>query len=266
MIECLIVAVLTQTPDEAAAIDEAASPTIVDVNPGVWLTRVRGNTTFGGAALKLDEVMGVDDLNAAFRGEMTIRNDDWAVKIKGVTLSTSGRAEVSGGSWGGRTITAGDATSFDMTWLQLEGHWRAWTPMGDGRFETNEAMDLSFGPHIAASYIDLEESLTSGGVPVRASGAWWSVLAGLQMNMAADLRQLVPWLHQLRVGISGQAGTTVGQGSFAWSVEGGLTLMVTPNVGAIVGYRLMEFNELKSGDWEVSPRFPGLFIGANVSF
>lgn len=267
MIELLLTAVVAQAPDAPEPIEPSEAPTIVDINPGVWLMRVRGNTSFGDATFKLDDDMGVDSLNAGFRGEMSIRNDEWAMKLMGTSISASGTAETTGGTWGGQPVAQGDATTFDMTWLQLEAQWTAWTLLGDGRRDTNDALDLTFGPHLAASYIDLEESLTSAaGVRATGSGAWWSVMGGAQVSMQADMRRFASWMHQLRVDISGQAGTTVGEGGFAWAVQGGLTIMFTPNIGASVGYRLMEFNDLQSDGWEVSPRFPGLFIGMNVSF
>jgi len=251
----------------AAAVAAAQLPVMVDIKPGVWLMRVRGDSSFGGGTFKLDETMGVDSLNAAFRGELTIQHTDWAVKLMGTTINAGGSVETTGGTWGGVGLTAGDETSFNMSWLQFEGHWTAWTLLGDGRRDTNEALDLSLGPHLAVSWIDIEEKLTPAiGASATASGGWWSVMGGAQVSMQADMRKFSSWLYQLRVDVSGHVGTTIDKGGFAWAVQGGLTMMFTPNIGATVGYRLMEFNDLESDGWTVSPRFPGLFLGANVSF
>jgi len=258
----------TTTMAGAAAVASAEAPIMVDVNPGVWLMRVRGDTSLGGGTFKLDDTMGVDRLNAAFRGELTIHHADWAVKLVGTTINSSGAVETTGGAWGGLPLTAGDSTSLDMSWMQFEGQWTAWKLLGDGRRDTMDPLDLTLGPHVSLSWVDLEQKLTSAtaGTTSTAAGTWWSVMVGAQVSMQADMRRFSPWLHQLRVDVSGHAGTTVGHGGFAWAVQGGLTLMFTPNVGASVGYRLMEFNDLQSDGWTVSPRFPGLFIGLNVTW
>ena len=207
----------------AAAVTAAQLPVMVDVKPGVWLMRVRGDSSFGGDTFKLDETMGIDSLNAAFRGELTIQHTDWAVKLMGTTINAGGSVQTTGGTWGGIGLTAGDETSFDMSWLQFEGHWTAWTLLGDGRRDTNEALDLSFGPHLAVSWIDIEEKLTSTatGVSTTASGGWWSVMGGAQLSMQADMRKLSSWLYQMRVDVSGHVGTTIDRGGFAWAVQGG---------------------------------------------
>jgi hypothetical protein len=212
--------------------------------------------------------MGVDRLNAAFRGELSLYHGDWAVKLMGTSINAGGEVESAGGTWGTLPLAVGDSTSFEMSWLQFEGQWTAWTLLGDGRRDTVDGLDLSFGPHLAISWIDIEEKLTSAALGTTATGrgSWWSVMGGGQVSMQADMRPFASWLHQLRVDVSGHVGTTVSQGGFAWAVQGGMTMMFTPNIGATVGYRLIEFNELEYDGWTVSPRFPGLFIGMNVTF
>ena len=77
----------------AAAVTAAQLPVMVDVKPGVWLMRVRGDSSFGGDTFKLDETMGIDSLNAAFRGELTIQHTDWAVKLMGTTINAGGSVQ-----------------------------------------------------------------------------------------------------------------------------------------------------------------------------
>jgi hypothetical protein len=255
---------------EAPAVDFALmqTPVQVDVQPGLWLTRVRGTTISGGGSLKLDENLGLDPLTAGFRGELSVRFEPWTVKLLGAGFNATGSAETTGDTWGGLPVVAGDRTALNLQWLQFEGHYNALALLGDGKRHTNERLDLSVGPHVAVSWLDMEQRLTSTalGTSVTQTGSWWSVMGGVQLSMQADMAEFASWLHQLRVEVICHAGTTVGDGALAWEVRGGLTLMFTPNVGATVGYRLMEFNDLAQDNWTISPRFPGLFIAVNVSF
>ncbi|MCH2139021.1 MAG: hypothetical protein MK074_08235 [Phycisphaerales bacterium] len=242
------------------------APIQVDVQPGLWLTRIRGETTCGGAMFLLDEQMGVDDRMAAFRGGLTVSREPWTAKLMATSFAASGTARATGGTWAGQVVTAGDATAFETTWMQFELQWDKWPRRGDGSRRTNDPLDLIFGPHIGVSYLDLEQQLTNGGgATVRRSGEWWSATLGGHLALQADLRDMLPMIQQMRVEVAGGAGMSMG-GGMVWSIRGGLTLMVSPNVGATLGYRLMQFNELEKDDWTVSPRFPGLFMGLNITF
>ena len=265
------VLLLSAAMGQAAPADILADlrpPVQVDLQPGVWLTRVRGTTVSGGGSLKLDEDLGLDPLTTGFRGELSVWHEPWTVKLLGAGFNASGSAETGGGSWGGLPIDVGDHTSLDLQWLQFEAHYNALALLGDGKRHTSDRIDLSFGPHVAVSWLDMEQRLTSSALATSVSqtGSWWSVMGGAQLSMQADMGDFASWLHQLRVEVIGHAGTTVGDGGLAWEIRGGLTLMFTPNVGATVGYRLMEFNDLVQDNWTISPRFPGLFIALNVSF
>jgi hypothetical protein len=242
-------------------------PILVDVQPGVWLTRVRGFTAAGGSTFSLDNAMGLDEHNTAFRGALTVTREPWAVKLMSTSFGATGSAASTGGTWAGQAVTAGDSTSFDARWLQLEAQWDHKAPRGDGSRRTNDPLDLLFGPHLAVSYLDLEQRLTSASTlnTVSRDGAWWTVMVGGQLTMQADLKRMVGWLHQLKVEVAGSAGATMNGGG-AWSVRAGFTLQFTETIGATIGYRLMEFTDLEQGDWTVSPSFPGLYVGVNISF
>jgi hypothetical protein len=194
-------------------------PILVDVQSGVWLTRVRGFTAAGGSTFSLDNAMGLDEHNTAFRGALTVTREPWAVKLMSTSFGATGSAASTGGTWAGQAVTAGDSTSFDARWLQLEAQWDHKAPRGDGSRRT----------------------------------------------MQADLKRMVGWLHQLKVEVAGSAGATMNGGG-AWSVRAGFTLQFTETIGATIGYRLMEFTDLEQGDWTVSPSFPGLYVGVNISF
>jgi opacity protein-like surface antigen len=70
----------------------------------------------------------------------------------------------------------------------------------------------------------------------------------------------------LTVGVGGSVGGTITDGGMFWKVSGGLGLNITPNFSVNLGYRLMEYKNLTNNTWDLSPSFPGLFAGLNISF
>lgn len=262
----LSAALLSQpaTDDTAEALS-TAKPVLVDLQPGLWFTRVRGLTSTGTTEFELDTQLGLDEHLGAFRGCLTITREPWTAKLMGTSFHANGHAQTSGGTWADQPVEAGDPTAFDVSWLQFELQWDQRNPMGDGSRRTTEPMELLFGPHVAVSYLNLEQRLTSSGGTVERDGAWWSLMVGGQFTMQADMHRFADWMHQLRVEIAAAGGASMDGGS-TWSIRATTTVMFTPTIGLSAGYRLVEFNELTRDDWTVSPRFPGFYLGLNIAF
>ncbi|MCP4760107.1 MAG: hypothetical protein GY894_08900 [Planctomycetes bacterium] len=252
---------------DLAALGEA--PLRMDMDLGAWLVRVKGEGSNGGDTLQIgddtDNSMDLGNLTALFRGELTISKDPWAVRVMGTHGSWNGTANLAAATtWGGRALLPGVDydSSLDMSWLAFEGHWYPITLQGDGRRDTTEPIELLFGPHLGITWLDIDQSLA--GVDNGAS--WWTVYGGAELSLDVDLRPFTSLVHGMSVDVGGSVGGTGSNGGLFYKVRGGLTLHVTPNFGATVGYRLMEYKNLTDGDWDISPSFPGLFIGLNVSF
>jgi hypothetical protein len=264
----------------AAAADESSEPAAdlkalgeaplrMDLDLGAWLVRAKGDGSNGGNTLDFgddtDNSMGLGNLQALFRGELTLSQDPWAVRVMGTHGSWDGTANLADGTtWGGQALLPGvdyDA-SLDMSWLAVEGHWFPIALRGDGRRDTTEPIELIFGPHLGVSWLDIDQSLAG----VTNGSSWWGVYGGAELSLDVDLRPFTSLLHGLSADVGGSVGGIGADGGLFYKVRGGLTLHITPNVGATVGYRLMEYHDLKDGDWDISPSFPGLFIGMNVRF
>ncbi len=255
-----------EQPTDTISLAEA--PLRFDFDGGAWLVRAKGTGSNGGGELEIGDsgsTMGLGNLEALFRGELTISKDVWGVRVMGTHGSWSGNANVDPGTvitWGGNPVTTGMRSSLDMSWLAFEGHWDAITLQGDGKQHTNDPIDLVFGPHIGVAWLDLDHSLAG----VDNSGNWWSVYGGGELSMVIDLKPFTNLLHSLTVDVGGSIGGTVADGGMFWKVGGGLGLNFTPNIGIDVGYRIMEYKNLTNNTWDLSPSFPGLFIGLNVTF
>jgi len=241
----------------------------MDLDAGAWLVRAKGEGSNGGNTLQIGDdtnsSMDLGNLTALFRGELTLSKDPWAVRVMGTHGSWSGTANLAAGTtWGGQALLPGVDydSSLDMSWLAFEGHWYPIILHGDGRRDTTEPVELLFGPHVGVAWLDIDQSLA--GVDNGAS--WWSVYGGAELSLDVDLRPFTSFAHGMSIGVGGSVGGTGSDGGLFYKVRGGLTLHITPNFGATVGYRLMEYKNLTDGDWDISPSFPGLFVGMNVSF
>jgi hypothetical protein len=70
----------------------------------------------------------------------------------------------------------------------------------------------------------------------------------------------------LRLEAGGAIGPAFGgDGGYAWSIRGGVTLEVVENVGINFGYRLLELN-VEDDDWEFDGGLQGLFLGGTIRF
>jgi len=255
--------------DISSVASTAEAPLRFDLDVAAWLVRLKGDGSNGGATLQFGEdtsdSMGLGNLEGLFRGELTIGRDPWAVRLMGTSGSWNGTTNLGAGTtWGGQPILAGVdyPASFDMSWLAMEAHWYPTAWLGDGRRDTRDPVDFRFGPHVGVSWIDIDQSLGS----VRNGGVWWTAYGGAELMLDIDLQPYTPLLHSMSVGAGGSIGGAASDGGLFFKVRGGLTLRFTPNIGATVGYRLMEYRNLKDGDWDISPSFPGFFLSANVTF
>jgi len=254
--------------DASEAIAMAEAPLRMDFHVGTWLVRAKGTGSNGGSELEIGDTgstMGLGNLEALLRGELTIGKGEWSVRAMGTHGSWSGDGQVdSVTTWGGVPLVPGTnyASSLDMTWLAFEVHWDHLTLQGDGKRHTTDPIDLIFGPHIGVAWLDLDQSLAG----VHNSGNWWSLYGGGELSMIIDLRPFTDLVRSMSVDIGASIGHTMADGGWFWKINGGLGLHFTPNIGVNVGYRIMEYKNLTANSVELSPSFPGLFIGLNVNF
>ena len=255
--------------------DLVGVPLSIDLQVGAWLTRIDGTASNGGPGADFFNFrdgfrsLGLDELAATFRGELTVSSGEWGGRLMGAYGKWSGEANVQRNTqWGGQTLTANTPydSSLEMSWMGFELLWNPWVAEGDGDRNTLDPLEITLGPNVGVNWLNIDQSLDTNGGTVENSASWWTVYGGAQLSARVDLRPYTSFLHSMEVGVGGSVGSTVSNGGVFWKVRGGLTLNFTPNIGAEVGYRLMEYKDLMDGNWELSPRFPGLFVALNISF
>ena len=91
-------------------------------------------------------------------------------------------------------------------------------------------------------------------------------MIGAGIDIAWDVNQLIPLIDRLDIAASTTFGPALsGDGGSAWQVRADLTLSMTPNIGLVFGYRLLEMN-LEDNDYTFDAGLQGLFVGASLRF
>ena len=242
-----------------------------DFTPGVWLLRVRGNASNGPGNqpdLRLDTQLGLTDLITAFRGEAVISKGEWAVRLAGSTFDSSGSTTAEAVmQWGNILLSPGDdfTSTFDMSFMSGELQWELWTPLGGQKLTEEEPLRLGMGPHVGISWIDIDQTLTSGLDTVSNGSAWWSIWGGANLEFEFDMKRFVSWIDSIRVQAMGGIGATPVDGGLMWHAGGGAQIFFTPNISASIQYRYEKYT-LEDDDWNLTPNFQGLFLGATFRF
>ncbi len=263
------------TPNDSSSTDTKSSleklvgaPLTIDIKAGAWLSRIDGTASNGPNFMNFGEgfrSLDIGNLEAAFRGEMTISSGEWGGRLMGAHGKWSGEATVPNATvWGTRTLLPGRQydSSLEMSWMGFELLWNPWSLEGDGDRNTLDPLEIIVGPNIGGNWLDIKQTLDS----VDTGSSWWTAYGGGQVSARVDLRPYTDILHSMEVDFGASVGSTISNGGYFWKIRGGLTLNFTPNIGAEVGYRIMEYKDLKDGNWEISPRFPGLFIALDIRF
>jgi hypothetical protein len=249
---------------------------------GAYLPRLNGDASLGAGAPQLDLSTQLD-LNTrepTFDMELTLRkNEVWDLTLSGFAFSTTSSNVFSGSAtWGSIVLNDGDPyqASFDMTTLSADLAVAVWRPFKrgsprlhgdanrtrDGRY----AVDLRFSPLLAMRFVDVEQSLSSGGIRETAGGEWVGLMLGLDVSLEYRPDGKIPLLDTLGI----QAGLAVGpalggDGGLMWQVRAGVTIQIIEPVGVMVGYRLVEM-DVENGDYKVNGGLQGLFIAASLRF
>jgi hypothetical protein len=249
---------------------------------GAYLPRLNGDTALGAGAPELDLSTQLD-LNTrepTLNVELTIRKKEiWDLTFGGFAFSTETSNVFSGtATWGSIVLNDGDPyqASFDMTTLSADLAVAVWRPFKEGspRLKRDDnrirdgryAVDVRFSPLLAMRFVDVEQSLASGGIRETAGGEWVGVMLGLDASLEYRPDGKIPLLDTLGIQAGLAAGPALGgDGGLMWQVRAGLTIQLIEPVGVMVGYRLVEM-DVENGDYKVSGGLQGLFIAASFRF
>ena len=257
--------------DKEPVFSETDGELTFEFTPGVWLLRIRGNASNGPGDqpdLRLDTQLGLTDLITAFRGEAVISKGDWSVRLAGSTFDSSGSTTAEEFmQWDTILLSPGDdfTSTFDMSFMAAELQWELWNPLGQDRLTEEHPLRLGMGPHVGISWIDIDQTMTSGLQTVTNGSAWWSIWGGANLEFEFDMKRFVSWIDSIRVQAMAGLGATPIDGGLMWHAGGGAQIFFTPNISASIEYRYEKYT-LEDGDWNLAPNFQGLFLGATFRF
>ena len=259
----------------------------VTVAPALWLSRVRGNTTFGGPNFTVDDELGLNAYEGSINGEVSVGwGEFYEAMLTGWYFSTDASlASTTAGSFGNATIAIGDRLSNSFSAASVGGEFDVtlWQPFADqvtpwsGRVQPTTATDsvsddrpkadLRFKAIGAVRWYGA--SLTVDDQTSATSGSWTlnAVMPGIGggIELDLDLKDRLPWVDSLSFEASGAIGSNFTNEQYFTFIRAGITANFTPSVGVSLGYRLEDF-KLNDNSATFDGGVQGLFIGADIKF
>lgn len=263
--------------DEPSAVPPPASESSIEFTfkPGVWLTRINGESTLGpvGTTLILEDDLNLDNHEAAFGAELAIlKNDIWQIGISGFQFSTESEgAYVGTAQFGDLTINNGDAFAADFELTSIAADFGFWLcepftigTQNDGRYSR---LGMRIGPVIGVRHVDLDQSITIEGVGGQsADGEWLAPVAGVRLQMEYDTPDGFPIFDSILIDAAGVLGPALGgDGGTITHFHAGMTGFITRHIGIGMEYRLLHL-DVEDDDFVFDGGLQGLFFFASLRF
>ena len=271
-------------PDATAPLSLSAAPATsleVTLLAGVWLPRLVGEVSLGGAPIQVNDAFDLNANETTLNLELAIRKDEiWELWFGGFDFSTDVTGAFMGGAatFGSLALSTGDPYSsrFDMTSVAVELSVTAWRPFADGHsramgdrnrtWDGRYGTDLRFSPQFGMRYIDVDQSVTTAAGTEKAGGEWLAVYAGLVMELDYRPQQRVPGFTLFRLQVSTALGPIIGgDGGGMWQVRAGGTVQFTEMFGVTIGYRLVTLNADNDG-YTLNGGLQGMFLAGSIRF
>jgi hypothetical protein len=236
--------------------------------------RLVGDGSVGGVTASVGD-LGVNDSEVGFFGVARVSLDRWRVQLSGFTFETDGTGTAGGVAL--RSDVAWWEVSFDVGyefWRPFAATPFPWSAPGEAK---EGRVDLVLAGTLGVTYDDFSwdaESLGGGGGAGTApdiDGGWLAVRAGAEFVLSVDVHDLVGFVRTIDIVAGGSVGPSFGASGDAdgtgvlWTVDAGLHVRFSPNLGAHVGYRLVDNDfEYEGGDADLALR--GLVAGLSLRF
>jgi len=278
-------AVCAQTPDAAAPASIPPSLTVAedgfrfDANLDAWFPRLVGDVALvpGGGNANVEDL----DLNGSetvFSGMGRVTFDRWFVAASGFTFDTDG-------------TTPTLATSANWWSISLDVGYGLWTPLDAKAFpwsdsapradnvagDGSQRVSLAFAPTIGITYDDIDVSATeiATGLSNGVDGSWLGTRFGVAAALALHTKDLVGFIDRIDFGVSGSFGPSFGVSGDGdgvgtlWAIDAGVRVLFTPNIGAHLGYKLVDgdFEDERAGTSNTNDLgLQGLVAGLAIEF
>jgi hypothetical protein len=271
----------TSAADLAARTPDAENLRVTLV-AGVWVPRLGGTSSLGAGAPDIDLAtdLQLDTWEATPNVELAICSREFVtVTVSGFGFSTDSLGRFPGNAtFGGVSLAPGDVyrASFDMTSVAFDIAFAVYRPFAPGSaraaafnnraWDGRPVADLRISPLFAMRWVDVDQSVESGGASAEGGGQWGVLGGGLTIELECRPQSRVPFYSGFRLeGTAALGGAFGGDGGFEWQVRAGLTVQFTEWVGLTLGYRLVELN-VENDDYSLNGGLQGLFLAGSVRF
>jgi hypothetical protein len=254
-------------------------PVRLDLTAGVWLARLRGNASFSPASstrLDLNDTYGLDSMEAAFQGDLSILWRNWTVRLTGAEFSTDAtQAASSAGAFGSTTFISGNTlrSSFDFYSWGVDVQSWLWRPLSKQEFPwqapvagENLGGDLQFVGIVGGRGFGVNQQVQNltAGTSSTYDGTFGTVIVGGGVDVQVDLRDRVSFLDRVEFSATGTWGPAwPGDGCSETEVRAALTAWFCGNAGVFFGYRYVNL-ELAQGGYGFDGDVAGLFVGGSL--
>lgn len=244
--------------DETPSFVEDVTPGFeLQLTAGIHLGRASGSITNGPDGIEpflMEKVLDLDDYEATFNAELLFRKDRLDILLSGFDFSTDNSLILAEPiTFGALALDAGDSVeaTFDLFSAAIDVRYAFYLP-------PNDDPDITFriAPSLSLRYVDLDQSITSGGVRESASASATALLPGLFIDFA--------FREKLFIGGGTAFGPNLDGGS-QWWISASIGYHFTPNLGVSIGYRQLDF-DIEEDDYEADGRIAGLFIAGSIRF
>ena len=254
-------------------------PVRLDLTAGAWLARLRGNASLGPvstASLDVNDAYGLDGMEGAFQGDLSLLWRNWTLRFTGSEFSTDGsQAAPTAGAFGTTAFAAGDQlqSSFDFYSWGVDVQSWLWRPLSKQQFPWQAAVpqedlggDLRLLAIVGGRGFGVNQqmsNLTAGGSSGY-DGTFGTVIVGGGVDLLVDLRGRMPWLDHLQFSATGTWGPAwPGDGCSETEIRATLTAWLCGNAGVFFGYRYT-YLELADAGYTFSGDVAGLIVGGSL--
>ena len=288
VLTCSIAAVLaapSALADDAAA--AARAPRIddawrIEFGADAWFPRLLGDVTSPSGVTRDIKLLDLRDSEVAFDGHATISRGRCFAELSGFSFDTKG--EYSSGGDAFRSDFAWWGVSADVGYALFTPFADESNPWGDASFDRyggnvnddgSYRLDLRLSPTLGVSYhdIQLDDLNVTQSVLSATDGGWMSARVGADLELRLRPGADFSFLKEIIIGAEVSAGPMfgvsgdAGGAGLAIELEADGKLMFTENIGANIGYRLVD-SEFKSDGSasDLGIGLYGLFAGVSIRF
>lgn len=255
------------------------------LRPALWMSRVRGDSQFGGPDFSVDDNLGLNGYEASFSGEITASwGTFYEVMVDGWFFSTDAslNSQVAG-NFGSVTVGIGDRLATDFAAASAGGEFdiTLWQPFADRQTPWSDTIvnakntaadgdykaDLRFKAIGALRWYSASLAVNDATTGQSDSWALGAVMPGIGggFDLEFNVKGMVPWIERVTIEAAGGYGSNFTNGQDFAFARSGITVSFSPTWAFEAGYRLENFT-LNNNSADFDGGVQGLYFGATIKF